>query len=81
MMARDYFAQARAIHMRIDLRSGNISVAQQFLHDAQIGSPTEQVRCKAVTQHMRIDLVQTSVLGAAANDLPDRNTFKRPAPL
>src|SRR3984957_19777118 len=42
-------------HMRIDLRRRNIGVAEQVLHDAQIGAVLQQVAGESVTQDMRAD--------------------------
>jgi hypothetical protein len=31
------------VHVRVDLRGGDVAVAQQFLDDAQVGSAADQV--------------------------------------
>jgi hypothetical protein len=40
--------QALARYMRIYLRGGNIHMAQQHLHDTQVGAVIEQVRSKGM---------------------------------
>src|SRR5688572_29613319 len=42
--------------MRVYLRRGQVRVAQQFLHVAQVGAVIEQVGCKAVSQGVRGNL-------------------------
>ena len=43
-------------HMGIDLRGGNIGVAEQRLHHAQIGAVVQEVAGEGVAQHVRADL-------------------------
>jgi hypothetical protein len=40
-------------HMGIDLRRGNIGVAEQFLHDAQIRTVLQKMACEGMAEHMR----------------------------
>src|SRR6185312_7593878 len=44
--------QILAVHVRVDLRGGDIRMTQHFLHRAQIGTGFEQVRGEAVAQGM-----------------------------
>ena len=45
--------QALPRHMRVYLRGGNICMAQQHLHHAQICAVIEQMCGEGVAQHMR----------------------------
>ena len=45
--------QPFARHVGIDLRGGNIRMAQQQLHNAQVSAMIEQMRRKSVAQCMR----------------------------
>ena len=45
--------QPLACHVRIYLRGGNIGMAQQHLHDTQVGAMVEQVRSKSMAQRVR----------------------------
>lgn len=49
MMVRMQFLHAFARNVRIDLCSGEIAVAQQHLHDAQICAVIEQMCGKSVS--------------------------------
>ena len=42
-------------HMGIDLRGRDIGMAEQRLHDAQIGAVVQKMAGKRVAQHMRAD--------------------------
>jgi len=44
--------QALAGNVGVNLGSGNVGVAEQHLHDAQVGTVVEQVGGKGVAQHM-----------------------------
>lgn len=44
--------EARLVDMGVDLRGGDVAVAQQFLDDAQVGPAAQQVGGKAVPQHV-----------------------------
>ena len=43
--------------MGIDLRGGNVGVAEKLLHRAQIGAPLQEMAGKGVTQHVRRDAI------------------------
>ena len=45
--------QALARHVRVDLRGGDVGVAQQHLHHAQVGAVVEQMGGEGVAQHVR----------------------------
>ena len=53
MMLVDQLLQPVVQHVRIDLRGGDVGVAEQRLHDAKIGAAGEQMRGESVPQHMR----------------------------
>lgn len=48
--------QTVACHMGVDLGGRKILMTEQFLHDAQVRPVVEQMRRKAVTDHMRMDM-------------------------
>jgi hypothetical protein len=51
-------AQSMAGHMGVDFRGIDARVAEQFLNDAQVGSALQQMRGKAVTEHVRRDIAR-----------------------
>ena len=42
-------------HMGIDLRGGDVGVAEQSLHHAQVGAVVQQVAGEGMAQHMRAE--------------------------
>ena len=50
------FKQTGAGHMGINLGGADAGVAEQFLDDPQVGAVLEQVRGKAVPEHVRRDI-------------------------
>ena len=44
-------------HMRVNLRGGNVGMAEQLLHGAQVGAVLQQVTGKSVPQHVRRRLI------------------------
>ena len=40
-------------YMRVDLCRGNVAVAQQFLHGAQVRAIAQEMARKSVAKHMR----------------------------
>jgi len=64
--------QSLLIDMRIDLRRRNIGVPEHFLDDAKIGAVAQQVRRKAVSQKVRVNvLFQSGPSRVFLHDLPD----------
>jgi len=60
------------IDMRIDLRRRNISVAQHFLDDPQIGAVPEKMRREAMPEKVRVNiLLQAGAPRVFFHDLPD----------
>ena len=45
--------EAGGVHVGVDLRAGDIGVAQHFLHASQVGAVGEQLRREAVPQRVR----------------------------
>ena len=45
-------------HMSVNLRRRNIGVAEQFLHDAQIGAVLQQMAGEGVAQSMRMNIAR-----------------------
>ena len=57
----------------IDLGRGDVGVAQQLLHRAQVAARLQQVTGKRVTQHVWVcGRGQAGLLTTAAQALPDR---------
>ena len=50
-----HFAQFFIGQMRVNLGSGNIGMAKEFLHRPQIRAVHQKIRGKAVAQHMRMN--------------------------
>ena len=64
--------QPLLINMGVDLCRRYVRVTQHLLDDSQIRAIAEQMRCEAVPQKMRIDvLFQSGALRVLFNDLPD----------
>src|SRR5947207_1765608 len=64
--------QPLLINMGVDLCRRYVRVTQHLLDDSQIRAVAEQMRCEAVPQKMRIDvLFQSGTLRVLFNDLPD----------
>ena len=51
-------------HMGVDLRGRDVGVAEQRLHDAQVGAVVQQVAGEGVAQHMRAHLLGAQAGGA-----------------
>ena len=58
-------------NMRVHLRGGQILVAKQFLHDAQVSTPGQEVRGERMAQRVRMNVVETGPSSMFFNDLPD----------
>ena len=59
------------IDVGIDLRGGDIGMAEQFLNDAQVSATAEQVGSEAVTQEVRVQADrQSGGRGPVFDDLP-----------
>src|SRR5882724_7727190 len=65
--------QALTSHVRVDLCRRQVTMTQQHLHDAQVGTMVEQMRGKRVSQSMRRKVFGDSGLaGVALDDVPER---------
>ena len=53
MQIADQALQPLLHHMGVDLRGRDVGVAEQRLHDAQVGAVVQQMARKRMTQHMR----------------------------
>ena len=51
-----HVTQTAAGHVRVNLRRADIRVAEEFLDDPQVGAVFQQVRGKAVPQHVWRDV-------------------------
>jgi len=52
-------------HVSIDLRRRDIGMAEQRLHDPEIGAVVQQVAGEGVTQHVRADLFRRDAAGCS----------------
>ena len=60
------------IYMGINLRRRYVRMAQHLLDNSKIGAVAEQMRCKAVPQKVRINvLFQSGALRVLFDDLPN----------
>jgi len=60
------------IDMRIDLRCGNIGVAEHLLNNPQIGAIAQQMRGETMAEKVRVNvLFQPGVPRVFLHDLPD----------
>ena len=67
-----HFLDVLAIDVRIDLRRGNISMAEHLLNSAQVCSTLKKVSREGVTKHMWMHMLRKSgVLCCIADDFPD----------
>src|ERR1041384_3225352 len=67
-----HFFKPRAIDVRINLRSGNIGVAEHRLHGSQIGAAFEQMGRERMTQGVRRhSLSNARGQGVAPNEFPE----------
>lgn len=58
--------------VRIDLGRGNISMAEKFLDNAQIGPTLQHMRCKGMAERVRRQgLLDPGLLGIFSDHLPD----------
>jgi hypothetical protein len=78
MVLSDDGAQVRTVDVRVDLRRGDISVPEQFLHDAQVGAAGEHVGGEAVAEHVRMHRAESGSASEAADYLPDRDPLQGP---
>ena len=51
-------------HMGVDLRRRDVGMAEQRLHDAQVGAVLQQMAGEGVAQHVRADLARREAGGA-----------------
>ena len=73
MLAVDFFESAEG-EMRIDLRGGDVGVAEKCLHAAEVCSVFHHVRSAAMTEHVR-----AGVVVGHFDQVPDPLTGKRHA--
>ena len=67
-----HFFKPRAVDVRINLRSGNIGVAEHRLHGSQIGAAFEQMGRERMTQGVRRhSLANARGQGVAPNEFPE----------
>ena len=54
-MLFDQASQPLFYDMGIDLRGGDVGMAEKLLHRAQVGAPLQEMAGEGVTEHMRRD--------------------------
>ena len=54
--------------MGIDFGRGDVRMPEEFLDDAKVGPPCEQVGGETVTKHVRVDMPEPGLGGVVAND-------------
>lgn len=79
VVTADDLSKSPAIDVRVDLRRPDVRMAEQFLHDAKIGTACEQVCGKAVSKHVGMGVFDLGADGRPADDLPDGDTLQRTA--
>ena len=72
MAGVDQFDQAGRVDMRVDLRGGDVGMAQQRLEDAQVRASSQEVGRKGVAQDMRADPVRRNARLRSINPRCDR---------
>ena len=63
-----HFAQLLVGEVRVDLRGGDIRVAEEFLHGAEVGAVYEEIGGEAVAEQVRVDVVGNPGLCCARGD-------------
>ena len=74
-------AQVHVSDVRVDLRGGNIAMAQQRLHRTRICPVLQQVRRKAVPQRVRRNVLNAYALSVALDHGPREMPRERLAAL
>jgi hypothetical protein len=74
----NHIAQVGAVNVRVNLGSGDVGMAKQFLHHTKVSPAHEHVRGEAVPQHVRMSVREPSQFGQTAHDLPDGDALQRP---
>src|SRR5260370_13236280 len=68
-------------HVGINLRSGNVRMAEHKLDRPQIGATLQKVRRKTMPKHVRLDgPAQTRTPPVRRRNLPDADATERPSP-
>jgi hypothetical protein len=57
-MVPHHVAEPRTVDVRVDLRRADVGVAERFLHDAEVGSATHDMRRERVSQGVRMDFAR-----------------------
>ena len=71
----DGFAEFAAIDMGVDLGGCDVRVAKEVLDNAEVRASSEQVGCEGMAEHVGMDLVESGLLGAVFDDLPDADAL------
>ena len=63
--------EARRVHVRVDLRCGDVRMAKHLLYCADVGAVRKQVRGEAVAQGVWVDFVgEAGLHGRGVDDAP-----------
>src|SRR4051812_34590541 len=79
MVLQVHLFKAVCIHVRVDLRGGDVGMAQKLLHDAQIGAAGEQMGGEGMPKRVRVNVANPRPPGHAADKLPEHDPRHRPA--
>src|SRR5919109_1339125 len=80
MSAEVHVLQPLARQVRVELRGGDVRVAEHLLHRSQVAAPREQVGGEGVTQRVRADAIgEPGRDGVAADDLVEALAGQRAA--
>ena len=67
--------QPLLVHVRVNLRCGNIGVTKHFLDDSQVRAVAEQMRRETMAEQVRINIgLQSRVPRARLHDLPNADS-------
>src|SRR6185369_10265398 len=72
-------SQVQVGNVCVDLRRRNVTVPEQRLNGARISAVLQQMRCKAVSQCVRRNILDADFLRVAFDHGPRKLTRERPA--
>ena len=70
--------KVRVGNVRIDLRGGDVTVAEHGLHATQIGSVHQKVGCEGMPQCMRTDVLGNACQQCVMTDQPLHAARRQP---
>ena len=66
-----------AVDVRVDLRGGDVRVAEELLHDAEVGAADEHVGREGMAEHVRMHLGAADGAGGSLDDLVNGDALER----